>query len=457
MPTSPDIRGEEMSATETKSTALPLGLNQAWRFALFNGLSFQLMQGSAMILYAKSLHASATVLGIIAGLMPLLVIFQIPAAAHLDRVGYKRFVVAGWGSRTLFIFAVALVPFTGGFLDVPTRLTLVLMLLFIFNLVRGIASCAWMPWIAQLVPENLRGKHVSHDAAMTNLGCFLTTLVAAALLGDTPSAWQFSAVFVFSGVAGLWSLVYLKRVPDVPVAVKTRSSHEPVPWLAMLRHPPFKKLLWLVVAWAVAYGGISAFTVAFLKTETGMAEGKILLLTSVAFLGGISSLWFLGSRLDHLGSKPVLAFSFAMWIVVLAGWVGIAGGLLAPGLAFVIALQFLMGLFTALINMANNRLAMAIVPAQGRNHFFALYSVFANVAMGLAPIGWGLLIDAIGARHAAWLGLDWNRYTVFFALAAGAFAVTFVVARRLHEPKAASMEQLISDILANSPLRFWAK
>jgi MFS family permease len=146
-----------------------------------------------------------------------------------------------------------------------------------------------------------------------------------------------------------------------------------------------------------------------------------------------------------------------MWMVVLAGWVGIAGGLLAPGLAFVIALQFLMGLFTALINMANNRLAMAIVPAQGRNHFFALYSVFANVAMGLAPIGWGLLIDAIGARHAAWLGLDWNRYTIFFALAAVAFAVTFVVARRLHEPKAASMEQLISDILANSPLRFWAK
>jgi MFS family permease len=107
--------------------------------------------------------------------------------------------------------------------------------------------------------------------------------------------------------------------------------------------------------------------------------------------------------------------------------------------------------------MANNRLAMAIVPALGRNHFFALYSVFANVAMGLAPIGWGLLIDAIGTRQTEWLGLQWNRYTVFFSAAAAAFAVALLVARRLHEPKAASVEQLISDILAQSPLRFWSR
>ncbi len=53
---------------------------------------------------------------------------------------------------------------------------------------------------------------------------------------------------------------------------------------------------------------MTAFTVAFLKTETGMSEGKILLVTSVAFLGGLSSLWLLGSRLDRLGSKPVLTF-----------------------------------------------------------------------------------------------------------------------------------------------------
>ncbi len=63
-----------------------------------------------MILYAKTLGASATVLGIIAGMMPLLVIFQIPAASYIPRLGFKRFVYAGWGTRVMFIFAMALVP-----------------------------------------------------------------------------------------------------------------------------------------------------------------------------------------------------------------------------------------------------------------------------------------------------------------------------------------------------------
>src|SRR6266705_1914794 len=101
--------------------SFPPGLATVFFFATFNALSFQIVLGSPMVLYAKSLDASATVLGIIAGMMPLLVIFQIPAANYVDRVGFKRFVYAGWGARVMFIFAMARVPVTGGFLDATNR------------------------------------------------------------------------------------------------------------------------------------------------------------------------------------------------------------------------------------------------------------------------------------------------------------------------------------------------
>ena len=195
-----------------------------------------------------------------------------------------------------------------------------------------------------------------------------------------------------------------------------------MPWGAMLRYRPFQKLLRMVAAWSVAYGGITAFTVVFLKSAAGMAEGKILFITSISFLGGLCSLWFLGPRLDGLGSKPVLTFSFPVWIGVLAGWAALAGGGVAPGLGVVLSLQFVMGLFAALITMSNTRLAMAIIPVMGRDHFFALYSVISSVTLGLAPIGWGLLIDVIGAYHVTWLGLDWNRFTIFFVAAMCAMA-----------------------------------
>src|SRR6476659_11263291 len=125
--------------TTTPSEAFPPGLHHAFSFSAFNALSFQIVLGSPMVLYAKTLRASATVLGIIAGMMPLLVIFQIPAANYIPRVGFKRFVYAGWGTRVMFIFAMALVPLTGRFLEAQHRLSLIVLLLFCLILSRVIS------------------------------------------------------------------------------------------------------------------------------------------------------------------------------------------------------------------------------------------------------------------------------------------------------------------------------
>jgi MFS family permease len=114
-----------------------------------------------------------------------------------------------------------------------------------------------------------------------------------------------------------------------------------------------------------------------------------------------------------------------------------------------------MGLFAALVTMANTRLAMAIIPAIGRNHFFALFSVIGSVALGLAPIVWGLLIDAVGPWRAVWLGLEWNRYSIFFIAAALVLIATLFTARKLEEPSAASMEALLRELLIQSPQRVW--
>src|SRR5512139_2318839 len=124
--------------------AFPPGLNNAFLFSAFNALSFQIVLGSPMVLYAKTLGASATILGVIAGMMPLLVIFQIPAANHIARLGFRRFVYAGWGTRVMFIFAMALVPALATLLGAQNQLALMLVLLFGFNLSRGISSCAWL-------------------------------------------------------------------------------------------------------------------------------------------------------------------------------------------------------------------------------------------------------------------------------------------------------------------------
>ena len=358
-----------MSSSQSQ---FPPGLNNAYFFAVFNALSFQIVLNSPMVLYGKSLGASATVLGIIAGMMPLLVIFQIPAAPHINRIGYRRFLYAGWGTRVSFIFGMALVPLTAFFLNATTRLAVLLTLLFGFNLSRGISSCAWLPWISQLVPAPVRGRYLARESACVNLASILSFLLAALCLSGRPQRWQFAVLFAFSGLMGAMSLVFLKRIPDCEPPEKADASKAPVPWREIARFPPFRKLLWAAGAWAVAYGGLTAFTVVYLKTEAAMTESGILVVTSISFLGGLCSLWFLGSRLDHSGSKPVLLFSFLVWLGIVAGWLLLAGRGIAVRLWIILALEFLMGLFASLVQMSNTRLVMAVIPVMGRNHFFAL-------------------------------------------------------------------------------------
>ena len=204
---------------------------------------------------------------------------------------------------------------------------------------------------------------------------------------------RFALTIGFSAVMGALAVVSQTDSRCRGPGAQAPFAHA-VPFLEMTRYAPFRKLLWEVLGWSLAYGGMNTFTVAFARIQTGWADNEILLVASTAFLGGLGSLWLLGSRLDRFGSRPVLILSFILWIGIAGVWALVAGRAVSlhsgtPGL------QVLMGLFAALINMANTRLAMAIIPTLGRSHFFAIYSVVLNVSLGLSPIGWGLMIYAL--------------------------------------------------------------
>lgn len=408
-----------------------------------------------MVLYARSLGASATVLGIISGMLPLLVIFQIPAASYIGRVGYKQFVYGGWGARVMVIFGIAIIPLLT-FLKSSAKLSLILFLLFAFNLSRGISSAAWLPWISSLVPASIRGRYLAADQAFIGVASCLAFVIAAACLGDYPRSWQFGLIFIISGINGAISLRFLKKIPDVPVPEEVKRSNQPIPWLAMAKFPPFKKLLIMNLGWSAAYGGMSAFTVAFLQAQTNLSSATILYVCSLFFLGGLASLWF-GMHLDSMGSKPVMIFCSLLWIAILTVWILLAGGRLAPTPLIVLSLQFFMGLGVAVFNMSNVRLTMVVTPEMGRHHFFALYSVVANMSLGLAPVIWGIIIDLFHDLNVTMYGLQWNRFTVYFLGAAILFLVTILLKFRLEEPSSKNVEDLVKEMFISSPLRMIAR
>lgn len=413
------------------------------------------MMGAPIILYAKSLGASSTVLGIIASFTPLMTVFQLPAAQHLERYGYREFVLMGWSLRTVFIFVVAIVPVLA-FLDNPSKMAVLLAALFIFNLLRGISSTAWMPWITELVPEPKRGRFLSIDQLFMYSGCLLSLLASAFVMTGHVDPWEYSLVFLISALGGTASLFFIKRIPEVSKGETVRQSSQKVPWRAMLGYAPFRTLLTFNVLYMAVIGSLGVFTVEFLREQSRLDVGTVLYLSAFSFLGALAVLPFLGSIVDTVGSKPLLRAGTGTFALVISVWCLIAAGVVPVTLWLVAGLNFLAGAASANFNLANVRITMATMPVMGRNHFFALFTVITSLGLGAAPVVWGVTLDVIGTYETVTGIFHWKRHSIYFLALLALNAIAFASIRRLHEsPGTGDQEPSLIYARLKRSSRFW--
>ncbi len=390
------------------------------------------MMGAPIILYAKSIGASSTVLGIIAAFTPLMTVLQLPAARFLDRCSYRQFVLAGWGLRTVFIFVVAVVPLLV-FLDDPSKMAVLLATLFLFNLLRGISSAGWMPWIAAIIEDRHRARFLAVDQLFMYVGSLVALVVSAVVMAGHVDSWEYSLVFLVSALGGTASLYFIKRIPDAPAGEALSRSSQSVPWGAILRFPPFLRLLVFNLLFVVMVGSLSVFTVEYLREFPQYDAGLVLILSGVSFIGPLLSLLITGRIIDAVGSKPILRVSLAIFFLVITGWLLIAANALPCTIWLVGGLNFLSGLAGANFNLANLRIVMATMPEMGRNHFFAMFTVITSLGLGGAPVVWGITLDAIGTYEyvAGWF--TWRRHSFYFAALLMFNVVTLIAVNLLTE------------------------
>lgn len=426
----------------------------AHQFSFYNQLNFQIMLGTPMIVYAKSLGASSTTIGIVAALAPLLTVLQLPTAYFIPKVGYKKFVLLGWFSRTLTAFSLALLPAVTAF-DNGTKISLMLMALFIFNTLRGISTGAWLPWLTSLVPEERRGQFLRKDQTYVQVGGLLAMVLSTVVLWSSSKPWHFGLLFFLSACAATLSFFFIRLVPDVEVGEQVRTSSQPVPWAAMLKYPPFKKLLIFTVVYNWVIGGLAAFVVGFLENIGGFSDGMILGCNMFAFVGAAISVPLVAGLMNRTGTKPILRIALVCYFWAVICWLLISSNLLATTPLIVVLIYLILGVAGGLFGIANVRIAMDTMPLMGRNHFFALFTVFTSISLGLAPICWGIFLDAVG--HAQFqLGVfQVNRYSLYFLMLTGLVALTFVLATPLVEKKGEPLSLALRDAVIYARLRLF--
>jgi MFS family permease len=433
---------------------MPKDIHHVYIYEVFNTASWSVVLGSPMLLYFQHLNASATILAIAACLAPVLNILQMPAAHFVERVGYRRFVLSGWTTRSIVVVGMALVAFLPDSVDRATRMVSMLSLSFVYNTMRGISVCGFLPWFTHIVPESRRGEFLAKDQLAGAMAAIACLFISAWLLQLHDAKYSFGIVFSMSAASAFMSLNFLRRIPDVPVE-KITPNPVPMPWREMFFYPPFLNYVRYNVIINMALGASGVFWVRYFRTFPllSVSESGVLYVAGFGTMVLAMGLFLVGPLIDRAGNKPALAASVILFICHFTGWAGVAAGIIPFNMAVLSLQLFTSGLGGALWNLANVRMVMGIVPAMGRPHFLALYSVASNLTVGLVPLLWGPVMDYLDHWHVAWGYWQWNSYSLFYCTLAFTMGVGLFMLRSVAEPKTMTWDVFMTELLVKTPSR----
>lgn len=402
-------------------------------FGAFNGLTWMVALGTPMVLFAEALHASALQVGLASSFVFLVLPLQVVATAALPRLGYKRQMVAGWWARALFLLVPLGLALRAPAQPEPWMASAFVASVLGFCLLRAVGTAAHLPWMAAILPVELRGRFFATDHALTSGVGVGTLLLCATIFVRVPGYRAFAMVYGLALVGSVLAVACLLRLPGAraPAPVPLRSLPGEAVRLCVTPGPFRFYLGTALLGWS-ANAGIGPFVAYYLKVEAGLSEGRILVYTAAQFAGQIAAGASIRAAIDRvplriffqlacLGVAGVAAF----WLVALA-----RGG--APAAA-VAAAFFAFGAASGVSNAAHATLLPELSEESRRAVSMAVLTSVLGFVAGLAPIAWGLVLKQPGPAP----GLRLGPFAAFFAVCAAANAALVVLYRRLPERRGA--------------------
>lgn len=414
-------------------------------FSFFNALTWQIAIGTPMVLFAERLGASTLQVGLAYSFVFLLTPIQILSTALIPRYGFKRVMLGGWRSRSVFLAVPVVLAVLAVHGVSPWMTGLLIWSVFLFCLCRAIGTAAAYPWFYAILPPNVRGRYFAGDQYISGVGGVATLLASAALFALLPIYWALLAQYLIALAGSMLSYYALCRLPDA-------ARPPPIGLSSVLRDTPhhifapsvFRTYLWLAVWYAVLSSPIPPFAAYYLKAVKQLSAGQIMLFEVLRYTGVIAAAWLIRRRVDAVGAKPF--FLLALGLYALVGgywWFYLRHG--CGGIAGICAVYFLLGLGVATWNVANLGYLPKIVPRDQQTLLVSIHGAVTAFIGGLSPVIWGLYL-----KHGTGPGPAMNAGVFqwfFVSVVVSAVVLSSLVARLPEETKLPVEPLLIGNAL----------
>lgn len=437
----------------------------AW---MFGAVWFVAVAGAPFTKFASALGATPWHFGLLAAMPHIATLVSLPASLWIDSSGKRKsiFMVALLTQRFTW-FAIGIIPPLFFFSDAKYGATIglyaFLFMMAISHTCQAIGGPAWVSWMADLVPDKIRGTYFAKRRQLgffTQIPCaYLAGFILdwLAPTGDVGSTLRWCGIiFLFSTACGVVDILMFHWVPDV---APRRAASTPM-WITLVRPLKDRNFLWFCAYVAMLWFAVvpmGQFSTLYLIEELKLDSRNVQLMLLVAPMLGqflVTPIW--GRMADKVGRKPMLALSTLLLAPVGFGWCLMNFGWIWLG--YVLAISGAM-LWVA-VEIANFNLVLEMSGSDdtgtgGRGSgYTSVNSVILAIAGTLGGLGAGWLMTGLKDVSFTFgftsLARPFGNYEILFAASAVLrLLATILFLPRVHEPTAGTTREAIEFMTDN--------
>ncbi|MEK6797148.1 MAG: hypothetical protein AABZ39_20405 [Spirochaetota bacterium] len=405
-----------------------IGAQKLLRFVFLNGIGFNFIGETSVVLLAMQFNASNIQIGYLNSCFHITGIIAILAPSILARARVISVFYHAWTIRGFICILYVLTLFFSG----QSAVMIILVVFTVFNIFRTVGVAMLDAVNRSLVPPNALGAYVArtntqwlYSAMIAQTACFL-------LLSYKPLAGVAGLVLI-QCIGTVFNTLGTRSVRDLPVRDRIPAAAGMNIFSTAIRVLKDKemRILFIIYSLNLTLFIMLAFTIPFLRKVVGLGSNIIFLYTIFMTLAALLASRIIRPFTDRIGKKPILLITSGTGIFIALGWAFIPATARIPEL---FALGAVTIFFSTMNGQTINALMLRAMPSTDKaNYSFMVRFLSAIIALG-AGFAAGLIADAGAHSH-----MLVHPFMLTFITAAFIYILLFAISTRITEHKSLSI------------------
>ena len=274
-------------------------------FNVFNALSWSMMVGSIITLFAMRLGASATYIGTLSALLYVSLFFLPLGRLLVRKLTIISIFSLAWIIRALGMIPVVLAPLAVHLGNEDLALGLTMLGVAIFHVTRGIGMVGNTPVLSSLASGPDRGSYMTQIQIINSATGMVSGFAIAILLGREPPLFLYSIIMAAGIVCGITSGLMIRKVPEPVGETGTEKIRLTGIFREAFSQPPIRLFLVIFMIVALVSGVSRTFLVVYAREVFYQDDGMILLYSVFGGLGHLLIGVMVKFLVDRIGAKPL--------------------------------------------------------------------------------------------------------------------------------------------------------